>query len=147
MNAEMRKSALRRYIVFRVKAMEFLDMAVIWKALDADQISVPNPVQRTSSDFAAGLRTVLLSWFALLIDKNGMDVIKLWMDLFPKHRTEIEEVWSHIKPTWEIIRSFRDRVGFHADKPLRFFEARNAVTVQTSAIEAAIQEIRSLLIN
>jgi hypothetical protein len=146
MNAAMRKSALRRYVVFRVKAMEFLDIAALRNVLNADQLSMINPAQRKPSDFAEGLRTVLLSWFALFIDTNGMNVIELWTELFPQYQTEMDEVWRRIEPIWKIIKTFRDRAGFHADTPRRFFEARHLVIVQTAAVEAALQEFRSLLI-
>ncbi len=87
--------------------------------------SVPyTPVGRTQDDFAWSLRTVVLSWFAIVIDKNEMNVIELWKDLCPRHKPEIERVWSEIEPVWLVLRTFRDRAGFHGDKPRRFFEAR-----------------------
>ena len=58
------------------------------------------------------------------MDKNGMDAIKLWTELFPKYRQEIKETWARINPAWDIIRTFRDGAGFHADKPRAFFKAR-----------------------
>src|SRR5437016_3570715 len=112
MNAEMRKHALRRYLVFRMKVVEFLDIGAMRQNLRQGNLSVPNPVGRIPSDFAESLRTAQLSWFALLIDKNGLDAIKLWIELFPKHKKEIQETWGRIKSAWEIIRVFRDRAGF-----------------------------------
>jgi hypothetical protein len=147
MNAEMRKHALRRYLVFRVKVIEFFDIGALRQGLNAQQFAVPSPVGRISSDFAAGLRTVQLSWFALLVDKSkdGLDAINLWSGLFPKHKTQIQEVWARIEPTWNIIRAFRDKAGFHADKPTAFFKARNDVLRQKEAVAAAIEEFRQLL--
>jgi len=147
MNAEMRKHALRRYLVFRVKVIEFFDINALWQGLNAQKFTVATPVARRPSDFAAGLRTVQLSWFVLLVDKSkdGMDAINLWSELFPKHRAQIQEVWARIEPTWKIIRSFRDKAGFHADKPLAFFKARNDVLVQKQQVAAAIEEFRELL--
>ena len=85
MNAEMRKQALRRYLVFRVKVVEFFDIGALRQGVKTQQFSVPTPVGRVSSDFADSLRTVQLSWLALLIDKSngGMHAIKLWSELFP----------------------------------------------------------------
>ncbi len=78
LNATLRKAFLRRYLVYRVEAIEFFDLAAIRQALLANQLTVPAPVGRINDDFAAGLRTVLLSWMALFIDKSkdGMDVIR-----------------------------------------------------------------------
>jgi hypothetical protein len=147
MNADMRKAALRRYLVLRVKLIEFFDIGALRQGLEAQQFTVTTPVGRISSDFAASLRTVQLSWFAVLVDKSkgGMDAIKLWSELFPKHKTQIQEVWARIEPTWNIIRTFRDKAGFHADKPLAFFKARNDVLAHQQALAAAMEEFRVLL--
>jgi hypothetical protein len=146
MNAQMRKDALRRYLVFRVKTIEMLDIGVVRQTALAGNLSVPNPAGRFPKDFADSLRTPHLSWFALLIDKNGMDAIKLWSELFPKHSKEITETWARIKPAWEIIRAFRNRAGFHADKPRAFFKARHAVIANHQMVGAALQDFRTLFI-
>ena len=78
LNATLRKAFLRRYLVYRVKAIEFFDLSAVRQGLLAHKITVPTPVGRTNDDFVAGLRTVLLSWMALFIDKSkdGMDVLE-----------------------------------------------------------------------
>jgi len=83
LNLEMRKAYLRRYLVYRVKAVEFFDLSAIRQALLNKRISVPTPVGRRNEDFVAGLRTVLLSWMAVFIDKNGMDVIPPMEGIIP----------------------------------------------------------------
>lgn len=143
-NAQMRKDALRRYLVFRVKTIEMLDIGAVRQTAAGGKLSVPNPVGRLPKDFADSLRTPHLSWFALLIDKNGMDAIKLWSELFPKHRDEIDETWARIKPAWNIIRGFRDRAGFHADKPTAFFRARYEVIAHQQKVATAIEDFRKL---
>jgi len=147
MNAEMRKHALRRYLVFRVKVIELFDINALWQPLKAGQLPVPNPIGRTQVDFAAALRTIQLSWFAILVDKStdGMDVIKLWVDLFPKHKTQIQDAWSKIEPHWNIIRTFRDKSGFHADKPLAFFKARREIVAEEKKVMAAVEGFHNLL--
>jgi hypothetical protein len=147
MNAEMRKHAIRRYLVFRVKVIEFFDMDALRQGLTAGRFTVPTPVGRISTDFADSLRTVQLSWLALLVDKSkdGMDAIELWSELFPKHKTQIKEAWARMEPTWNTIRAFRDKAGFHADKPLAFFKARNEVLVHEQEVTAAIEEFQNLL--
>jgi hypothetical protein len=141
---KMRRDALRRYIVFRIKAVEFLDIGVLWQGLKRSEFLPYTPVNRTVHDFAWSIRTVILSWFALFIDKNGMDVIPLWKELFPKHASEIEKVWSEIKPFWGIVRAFRDRAGFHADKPHLFFAARGDVIAQIDDVVTAIYRFEQL---
>jgi hypothetical protein len=145
MNAEMRKHALRRYLVLRVKIIEFLDIGALRQGLKAQQLAVPNPVARTPADFADSLRTVQLSWLALLIDKSrdGMDAIKLWSELFPTRMPEIQVVWNRIEQSWNLIRAFRDKAGFHADKPPAFFKARHEVLA--SHVATAIEEFQNLL--
>jgi head-tail adaptor len=147
MNAEMRRHALRRYLVFRVKVIEFFDLAALRQGFIAQQFTVPTPVGRISSDFVDSLRTIQLSWFALLVDKSkdGMNAITLWCELFPKEKGQIQEAWSRIDATWNIIRAFRDKAGFHADKPLAFFKARNSIVAQQREITAAIEEFQKLL--
>ena len=147
MNAKMRKHALRRYIVFRVKAIEFLDLAATRQALLSNQINIPNPVQRMNSDFAGALRTVMLSWLAIFIDKSkeGMNVMELWAQLFPKRRSDIDQSWKRMEPAWNLIRAFRDKAGFHADKPAAFFFARANVVDNQELITEALEEFQTLM--
>ena len=140
----MRRDALRRYLVFRVKTIEMLDIGVVRQTAAHGKLAVPNPVGRLPKDFADSLRTPHLSWFAVLIDKNGLDVINLWSDLFPKHRKEISETWARIQPAWDIIRSFRDKAGFHADKPKAFFRARHEVIADQQKVAQALEDFQKL---
>ncbi|MGB6482851.1 MAG: hypothetical protein WBE86_05120 [Candidatus Acidiferrales bacterium] len=144
MNAEMRKHALRRYLVFRVKLIEFLDMAGLWELLRQNQLQPQNSVGRQPKDFTDSLQTVLLSWFALFVDKNGMNVIELWKELFPNRNEEIEQSWQRMAPTWKVIRQFRDKAGFHADKPRAFFNARSKKSRNWQMISDALAEFQKL---
>ena len=130
---EMRNSALRRYIVFRVKAMEFLDINGLHQGLISGNVK-PYPPFRTASDMAGSLRTVLLSWFSLFVDKNGMDVIKLWKEVFPQHAKLVQDAWVKMGPAWPILRDFRNSAGFHADKPLKFFGARHQLRAEIKRV-------------
>jgi len=143
---EMRRQRLREYLVFRVKLIEFLDIVGLWRLLKERSVSSKTPVPRTCRDFADSLRTPLLSWFALFIDKNGMNVIELWKELFPSHSAEIDAAWNRMKPAWDILRTFRDRAGFHGDKPLRFFNARREILVRQNRelIDQALVEFQKL---
>src|SRR5260370_25682520 len=74
---EMRKAALRRYVVFRIKAVEFLDLNILRQTLRGNQIN-PSPVVRLPIFMSNSVRTVVLSWFALFFHKNGLNVLDLW---------------------------------------------------------------------
>lgn len=144
MNGPMRKSALRRYLVFRVKAMEMLDLNVLHQAAISGKLEVPNPGSRLPKDFAASLHAPLLGWFALVLDKQEVDVMQLWSELFPKHRKEIDSAWEHIQPASDIVREFRDRAGFHTDKPRPFFLARHQVIANQQMLATALEEFWKL---
>jgi hypothetical protein len=73
---EMRKSAMRHQVVFRVKAIEFLDLGGLHQGLLNGNIK-PYPPFRSAANMADSVRTVLLSWFALFVDKNGMNIISV----------------------------------------------------------------------
>jgi hypothetical protein len=143
---KMTNHALRRYVVFRVKAIEFLDLSAIRQGVQNSQFLPYTPVGRTGPDFADSLRTVLLSWMAIFIDKTkgGLNVIDLWKEVFPKHKAEIDQVWNDIKPSWEILRQFRNKAGFHADKPIEFFKARQEISLHYHTITAALVQFQQL---
>jgi hypothetical protein len=151
----MRVSALRRYIVFRIKAMEFLDLNSLRETLRMvykkdRNATVPLPGfsrLRPPIYVSDSVRTVVLSWFCVFIDqsKDGMDVTRLWIELFPKHATRVEDAWGKMKSAWPILRDFRDRAGFHADKPGKFFGARNNIRINCPSVETALEEFIQLL--
>jgi hypothetical protein len=145
-NREMRKHALRRYVVFRVKLIEFLDIHASWQAFKSEEFVPITPVSRTAADFAAALRTVQLSWFSIFIDKSkdGMDVIKLWKELFPDRELVIEQAWAQMEPAWGTLRRFRNKAGFHADKPLAFFRARESILTEWNVIITALEAFKQL---
>lgn len=124
--------------------MEFLDLNALRNTLRANKIN-PAPGVRPPVFMSDSVRTVVLSWFALFVDKNGLDVIRLWAELFPRHATRVREAWSRMEPAWQTIREFRDSAGFHADKPKRFFRARYKVCVESQKLEAALKEFEELL--
>ena len=148
---EARKSALRRYIVFRIKVIEFLDLNALRHSLRLPQLAnkvvpLPSfPPFRPSRFVADSVRTVVLSWFCLFIDTSGMNVIEVWSEVFPKHAAQVQEAWRRMAPAWKILRRFRNRAGFHADKPIRFFEARHTLREQWPTIEKAMAEFEVLL--
>lgn len=75
---EMRKSALRRYVLFRIEAMEFLDLNTLRNTLNANQID-PVPHLRPALFMSDSVRTVVLCWFALFVTRlNCARIILPW---------------------------------------------------------------------
>lgn len=157
-----RQRALRSYVVFRVKAMEFLDVLGLYNSLRATPMSqnellaakktVPQGLAplvrflafRPPKFSADSLKTIAVSWFALFIDRNGMDVIELWCEVFPKHANKTRAAWRRMEPAWQTLRDFRNQAGFHADSPIRFFGARYRLRKEWRMVEAALKEFHSL---
>lgn len=141
---EKRKRALQWYLVFRIKLIEFLDIAALWELHRRGKLCPETPAHRRPKDFQDSLRTPLLSWFALFVDKNGMNVIELWKKLFPARSAEIDTAWNGMKPAWEILRTFRNKAGFHADDPVPFFNARREILSHQALIDEALGEFQKL---
>jgi len=144
----MRKDALRRYMLYRMKSLELLHLYLIYGDLTEHGHIPPNELGHQGRDFADSVRTVLISWLATFVDQSqdGMNVFDLWRLLFPKHRDEIERVWNELEPQMELIKNFRDRVGFHADTPLRFFAARDRISGRNPKLAAALKSFMGLQI-
>jgi hypothetical protein len=73
-----------------------------------------------------------------------MDVIPLWKALFPKLEKDIDDAWAKMEPVWNTIRAFRDKAGFHADKPLQFFKARSEIIAKQKEVNAALGEFEAI---
>ena len=143
---QIRKRALHRYVIFKMKLIELLHLHLVWKALNDDLFTPPNVMGHDGTDFADTLRTVLLSWYMTLVDKNGLDVFPLWLELFPKHRKRIENLRNETDPQLNILREFRDRVGFHGDTPGKYFNARKKLKMSHADISAALQKFLDLAV-
>jgi hypothetical protein len=157
-----RQNALRNYIIFRIKAMEFVDILGLFNCLRANTTrqeelaavkdQVPQGLVplisflafRPSQHSADSLKTVAVSWFALFIDKNGMDAIKVWSQVFPAHVSKVQAAWMKMESSWQILRTFRNRAGFHADKPMKFFAARYQLRKEWPKVQAALDEFKKL---
>jgi hypothetical protein len=157
-----RQKALRSYLIFRIKAMEFLDILALFNCLRANTLrqeelvalkaQVPqglNPLIsflafRPSQFAADSLKTVAVSWFALFIDRNAMDAIKVWSQVFPAHAAKAQAAWKKMEPNWQILRTYRNRAGFHADSPMKFFEARHQLNKEWKNVQIALDEFKTL---
>ena len=134
----MRKHALKRYVVFRFKLVEFHDLMVLFMSIESGNCLDPSSV-REPAQLQTSLRTVLISFLALFIDKNkdALDVIPLWKSLFPSIADEIDDSLEQMRPGLDVIRKFRDKAGFHADHPAAFFAARYELLADPTALVTA----------
>ncbi len=138
----MRRDALRRYFVFRMKLIELFHFHLLWGAL-ADEKFVPeNVMDHDGQIFAESVRTALLSWNCTIVDKaaGGLNVFNIWQELFPNHREEIERVRAEVEPHWEVLRNFRDKCGFHADTPRNYFLAKQKMLDNSRQVAKAVQD-------
>lgn len=157
-----RQNALRNYLIFRIKAMEFLDILALFNCLRANTMrqedlaavkgQVPSGLTplisflafRPPQYAADSLKTIAVSWFALFIDRNAMDAIKVWSQVFPAHAAQTQAAWKRMEPAWTILRTFRNRAGFHADKPMKFFAARIELRKEWPKVQTALDEFKKL---
>jgi hypothetical protein len=143
---EMRKHAMRRYVIARIKDMELLHLQLLLGELRSNKCIPSNIMGHTSDDFARSIQTVALAWYATLVDqsRDGLNIFDLWRQLFPKYKDKIEKVWSKTEPVWNIVRSHRDKVAFHADKPLAYFKTQLNTNENMSNIIQALDSFLGL---
>jgi hypothetical protein len=144
----MRKDDLRRYVIYRMKSLELLHFYLLLFDLNNKRYCPENMLGHDARMFASSIRTVTISWLATFVDqsRDGMNVFDLWRRLFPKHRKEIDRVWKRLEPQLELIKTFRDRVGFHADTPLKYFAARDRIRGKNPELQAAMDSFMKLQI-
>jgi hypothetical protein len=141
----MRKDALKRYLVYRLKLVELIHLSILWTALNDEQFVPDNMMGQSGRDFAQSIRTVMLSWFCTIVDQtsDGLSVVRVWRELFPRHRKRIDRLWKEIEPHWVVLRTFRDKCGFHADTPRNYFSARQEV-IDNPQVARALQDFLEL---
>jgi hypothetical protein len=96
----MRKDALRRYLIYRMKLTELIHLHLLWCALHEGAFVPENILDHDGEDFALSVRTAFLGWLCTILDQSsdGLNVFDLWRLLFPKHREKIENMWAEIAP-------------------------------------------------
>jgi len=144
---QLRKNALRRYLVYRMKLMELIHFYLLWSSLNENAFYPENSLGQDGPDFADSLRTACLSWYCTIVDQSsdGLNIFELWRLLFPRHLRKIDRVWSEVEPEWEVLREFRDKCGFHADTANKYFAARQRVR-ETPKCAKALQRFLTLAI-
>jgi hypothetical protein len=142
--AELRRDALQRYVIYRLKMQELLHYELLFLSLDAGEFCPENIMDHESAEFASSMRTVAVSWWVTFVDKNGLDVFDLWRELFPKHKAKINKLWKQIEPTWKVLVNYRNRCGFHADKPMRYFAAKAGLLDNGKRVTKDMQDFITL---
>jgi len=127
-----------------MKLIELLHFNILWVTLNRERFVPENVMSHDGRDFSHSVRTAAVSWFSTIVDQSqdGLNVFDLWRQLFPKHRAEIDRVWDEIQPHWKAVKQFRDRCGFHADTPKRYFLAKQGI--RPPEIARAIQKFLDL---
>src|SRR3974390_2161615 len=126
---QLRRDALRRYFIFRLKLVELIHLQLLWSSLADEMFTPENVMEHTGQDFAGSIRTAYLSWYCTIVDRTqgGLNIFKVWLELLPRHRHEIDRVRQEVEPPWEVLKNFRDKCGFHADTPRSYFLAKQQV--------------------
>jgi hypothetical protein len=141
----MRRDALRRYLVFRMKLIEVFHFSLLWAPLSRERFVPENVMGHQGRDFAASVRTAMLGWFCTIVDQSdgGLNIFHIWRELFPKHRKRIDRLWKEIEPHWQILRTFRDKCAFHADTPRNYFAAKQKI-LDNPQVAKAVQDFLDL---
>jgi hypothetical protein len=142
----MRRDALRRYFVFRLKLIELFHFHLLWGALADEKFIPENVMEHDGRVFAESVRAALLGWYCTIVDRTagGLNIFNVWRELFPDHRDEIERVRAVVEPHWEVLQGFRDRCAFHADTPRNYFLAKQKMLDKSSQVAKAVQEFLDL---
>lgn len=142
---QLRRDALRRYFIFRLKLIELFHLHLVWCSLVDDKFTPENVMEHSGRDFAESIRTAYLSWYCTIVDqtRGGLNIFNLWLELFPRHRDEIERVRKEVEPHWEVLKNFRDKCGFHADTPRNYLLAKQKV-LDTPQTAKAVQDFLDL---
>jgi hypothetical protein len=141
---ELRRNALKRYVIYRLKLQELLHFQLLFLELNSGEICPKNIMDHDSVEFASSMRVVAVSWWVTFVDKNALNVFDLWRELFPKHKAKINKLWKQIEPTWQVLVDYRNRCGFHADTPMRYFGAKAALLDNGKQVTKDIQDFITL---
>jgi len=112
-----REQALKRYWVYQLKFLEATDLLVVllelWQRKDEEH---PYLKSRTYRDVANTIELAAIGWIAQMFEKSSdsVNIIDLWLTLFPADRAKIQLLWEELKPDIELIRRIRNVTAFHA---------------------------------
>jgi hypothetical protein len=141
---ELRRNTLKRYVIYRLKMQELLHFQLLFMELNSGTICPKNIMDHDSAEFASSMRVAAVSWWVTFVDKNALNVFDLWRELFPRHKGRIDKLWEQIEPTWKVLVNYRNRCGFHADTPMRYFAAKAKLLDNGKQVTKDIQDFITL---
>jgi hypothetical protein len=68
---QLRRDALLRYFVFRMKLIELFHFHLLWGGLDEEKFVPDNLMEHGGRAFADSVRTALLSWYCTIVDRTA----------------------------------------------------------------------------
>lgn len=132
------------YLTYRFKLNELIHLHFLFHALNdgrcGDSINgIPK------EQVLLSVRTAAVAWFATVVDKNGLDIFKLWLKMYPRYQKRINLYRSLLNPHLDLIRRFRNRTAFHAQpKLVEFFEPRVRFLEKVTDISKGVQRFLHL---
>lgn len=138
------EEAIDEYLVFQLRLSEFIHLfqiAIDEKRAPRTKVSLPY------DDVFGTLQSAAGGWFVSLLDKNSsaLNIIDVWLVLFPRREAEIRELWDNIAPHVKLLREYRDNVVFHSNKSLkRQFEVRKKFADNRPGITKTFQQFVKL---
>ena len=132
------------YLTYRFKLNELIHLHFLFHALNdgrcGDSINgIPK------EQVLLSVRTAAVAWFATVVDKNGLDIFKLWLKMYPQYQKRINLYRSLLNPHLDLIRRFRNRTAFHAQpKFVDFFEPRVRFLEKVKDISKGVQQFLDL---
>jgi len=137
-----REQAIRHYWVYQLKTLELVDLFVVlleaWKRKDEKH---PYFRDRTYRDIGNTIELAVVGWLAQLFEKSAdsLNIVDLWLALFPADGPRIRSFWGEIKPETELMRKVRNQTAFHAsESPAEHIKARSALIANRGRIYRAI---------
>jgi hypothetical protein len=130
MSASPAPEAIAQYRLFRERLDQYLHLVLIFQALEEGTCEPRSLVGYSRADYALTVREVFIAWLPTFFDRraDSLNAFELWSTLFPALASEIEAVKRQLEPFVDPLRTFRNKVVFHAElDPAARIAARDAV--------------------
>lgn len=132
------------YLTYRFKLNELIHLHFLFHALNdgscGDSINGISKEQVLMS-----VRTAAVAWFATVVDRSGLDIFKLWLKMYPRYQKRINLYRSLLEPHLRLIRRFRNKTAFHAERNfVDFFEPRIRFLEKAKEIGEGVQKFLDL---
>ncbi|MEG9436720.1 hypothetical protein JAO29_11165 [Edaphobacter sp. HDX4] len=137
---EERAKAGRQYVVFHLKMIEVIHLALLSLHLTDSGVCPANELNHSVARFKETLLSTTVTTFMALNDKSkSTNTRQIWKSLFSKHAKAIDRVWDRsITPGERVMKAYRDQAGAHGDDPYNYFVARVALLENEDRILTAL---------